>query len=140
MYLRSESWRRASGRCLTGKQQSVAFHHLGHTGLSTTRVPDLDTSLAINGLRKLAACYTGQDPALAPQLSFFLALSIPFLLLRLCGSCSRAQYGRSQAVVIAVFRIAKNRPSETLQWRDEVFSPTKIFFFCFRFLVTHKCS
>lgn len=51
----------ANGRFLTGRQQSVAFHHLGHTGISTRRVPDLDTSLAINGLRKLAARYTGQD-------------------------------------------------------------------------------
>ena len=42
-------------------QQSVVFYHLGHTGISTTREPDLDTSLAINGFKTLAACHTGQD-------------------------------------------------------------------------------
>lgn len=51
---------KAGGRSLTGRQQSVAFHHLGCTGISTTWAPDLDTSLAINGFR-FATCQSGRD-------------------------------------------------------------------------------
>lgn len=66
---------------LTARQQSVAVYHLGHTGISTTRVPDLDTSLAINGFKTLAACHTGQDGRqnARPAASMIAGASVSFL-------------------------------------------------------------
>lgn len=95
IYLRSQSRRRAGGCALTARQQSVVFYHLGLTGISTTRVPDLDTSLAINGLKTLAACHTGQDgrqsarPAASMIAGACSPRSPPFV------SVSRAQYALS---------------------------------------------
>lgn len=59
--LSSQSWAGAGGCGLTERQPSAAFYHLCHTGISATRVPDLDTSLAISGSKTLAACHTEQD-------------------------------------------------------------------------------
>lgn len=106
IYLRSECWNRASGCSLTGKQQSVTFYHLGCTGISTTRVPDLDTSLAINDFRTLAACWTGQDkrqsarPAANMVEQAFLFQPPVLFVLCVLVSLVREQYGQSRTVVI----------------------------------------
>ncbi|KAK5927529.1 hypothetical protein CgunFtcFv8_012677 [Champsocephalus gunnari] len=77
-------------------QQSVVFYHLGHTGISTTREPDLDTSRAINSFKTLAACHTGQGgrqnarPAASMISGASPPSSLPF-------SVRRAQYGQSRA-------------------------------------------
>lgn len=85
IYLRSQSRGKAGGWALPARQQSVAFYHLGHTGISTTRVPDLDTSLAINGFKTLAACHTGQDGRqnAHPAASMTAGASLPTLSLSL---------------------------------------------------------
>ena len=100
----------AGGRALTARQQSVPFYHLGHTGISTTRVPDLDTSLAINGFKTLATCHMGQDERqnAHPAASMIAGASLPHSSSSssssspssLPFSVSRAQYGESHAAAI----------------------------------------
>lgn len=65
-------------------------------------MPDLDTSLAINGFKSLAACHTGQDgrQSAHPAASLIAAGSLPVLPLQLLFPVNRAQYGQSRAAVI----------------------------------------
>lgn len=87
----------AGGRVLTARQQSVVFYHLGHTGISTTQVPDLDTSLTINGSETLSACHAGQDgrQSAHPAASMIAGASLSLSL-----SAAIQQYGQSHAAVI----------------------------------------
>lgn len=59
--LSSESRASAGGCGLAARQSSVAFYHLCHTAISTTRVPDLDTSLAISGSKTLSVGHREQE-------------------------------------------------------------------------------
>lgn len=85
----------------------MAFYHLGHTGIGTTRVPDLDTSLAINGFKTLAACHTGQDRRqnARPAASMIAGASLPTLPLRLSLSLS-AEHNMNKVVLLRLLKLS----------------------------------
>lgn len=87
----------------------MPFYHLGHTGISTTRVPDLDTSLAINGFKTLAACHTGQAGRqnARPAASMIAGASLrpPLLLLRFASLSLSAEHNMEKVTLLRLLQL-----------------------------------